>query len=109
MADVRVFISYSSNDADVVERLKTQLTRASADVWLDHERLAPGTPSWQIAVREGISQATHVIYVASETAALSTYLFDEITIAKNKGKPVIPFWARGEVWHDCVPIGWGAA
>ena len=107
-ASVRIFISYSSKDVDLVERLKTGLTRAGAAVWLDHEQLTPGTPSWQIAVRNGIGQATHVIYVASETAALSTYVFDEINIAKNKGKPVIPFWARGTEWHDCVPIGWGA-
>jgi hypothetical protein len=91
---VRIFISYSSQDADLVKRLKDGLARAGADVWLDHERLTPGTSSWQVAVRDGIAQATHVINVASETAALSTYVFDEINIAKNKGKLVIPFWAR---------------
>jgi formylglycine-generating enzyme required for sulfatase activity len=107
MADVRVFISYSSNDADVVERLKDGLARAGVDVWLDHEQLTPGAPNWQKAIREGVAQATQVIYVASQTAAESEYVYDEISLARGKGKPVIPFWARGTEWHDCIPLGWG--
>jgi hypothetical protein len=106
---VRIFISYSSQDADIVGRLNTWLTQVGAKVWLDHERLDPGTPNWQLAVREGIAQATHVIYVASETAAISPYVIDEISLARGKGKPVIAFWARGQEWRDCAPLGWGVS
>lgn len=106
-AATRAFISYSSHDQDIVDRLKLALTLAGVDVWLDHERLTPGTPNWQVTVRDGINQATVVIYVASETAAISPYVIDEISLARGKGKLVIPFWARGEHWHDCAPLGWG--
>ncbi|HEX9038758.1 MAG TPA: SUMF1/EgtB/PvdO family nonheme iron enzyme [Ktedonobacterales bacterium] len=106
-ARVRVFISYSTTDADLVQRLKDSLARAGVDVWLDHEQLTPGAPNWQRAIRDGIAQASHVIYVASETAAESSYVYDEISLARGKGKPVIPFWARGTEWHDCIPLGWG--
>lgn len=104
----RVFISYSSKDADLVDRLKTALAQAGVYVWLDHEQLTPGTPNWQVKVREGLGQATTVVYVASETAAASAYVHDEINIARDKGKTVIPFWVRDTYWHDCAPIGFGA-
>ncbi len=107
-AAASVFISYSSKDADIVNRLKKDLADAGVAVWLDHEQLTPGTRNWQIKVREGIAKAAHVVYGASETAALSDYVFDEISIARNKGKLVIPFWVRGDDWHDCVPLGFGA-
>jgi hypothetical protein len=32
---------------------------------------------------------------------------DEINLARAKGRRVIPFWARGDEWHDCIPLGWG--
>lgn len=109
MADpMCVFISYSSKDADLVDRLKRALAQAGVAVWLAHEQLTPGTRNWQIAVRTGIAKATHVVYAASETAALSEFVYDEINIARNKGKKVIPFWVRGADWHDCIPIGFGA-
>jgi hypothetical protein len=102
----RVFISYSSNDTAIVDRLKAALSEAGVVVWLDHEQLTPGTPNWQVKVREGIRQATHVVYAASETAALSPYVIHEIEMARGEGKPVIPFWIRGEKWYDCTPMGW---
>ncbi len=103
----RIFISYSSKDTDIVDRLKAALTDAGVAVWLDHEQLSPGTPNWQVAVRQGISQASVVIYIASETAAVSPYVIDEISLARGKGKLVIPFWIRGDEWHDCAPLGFG--
>ncbi len=39
----RVFISYSSADSDIVNRLKQGLADAGVPVWLDHEQLTPGT------------------------------------------------------------------
>ena len=102
----RVFISYSSKDTNIVDRLKGALSDAGVVVWLDHEQLTPGTPNWEIKVREGIAQATHIVYVASPDAALSPYVIHEIEMARGKGKTVLPFWIRGENWYDCAPMGW---
>lgn len=107
MADAaRVFISYSSQDADLVDRLKTALAQAGVAVWLDHEQLTPDTLDWQEAVRKGILQATHVIYTASPTAARSQFVIHEIEMARGESKHVVAFWVRGEKWYDCVPMGW---
>ena len=102
----RVFISYSSKDTDLVDALKADLAAAGVAVWLDHEQLTPDTLDWQNAVWRGILQATHVLYVASPTAARSQYVIHEITIARGEGKPVLPFWIRGEKWYECTPMGW---
>ena len=102
-----LFISYSHDDADIVERLKHDLTAAGATIWIDHEQLQPGAPDWEEAIRAGIQRAGFVIFIASPTARASQYVRDEIGLARAKGRRVIPFWARGDEWHDCIPLGWG--
>ena len=107
MADpTHVFISYSHEDADIVDRFKAVLVDAGTVIWLDHEQLKPGTPDWQDAVWKGILQATHVIYAASPTAARSPFVIHEIEIARGEGKEVLPFWIRGEKWYQSTPFGW---
>ena len=102
-----LFISYSHDDADIVQRLKRDLTAAGATIWIDHEQLQPGAPDWEEAIREGIQAARFVLFIASPTSRASQYVRDEIGLARAKGRRVIPFWARGDEWHDCVPLGWG--
>jgi hypothetical protein len=102
-----IFISYSRQDEPVVNRLRVDLSQAGAVLWIDHDRLTPGTPNWEEAVRQGIARARAVVYVASPNARKSPYVHDEITIARNQQKTVYPFWAAGTDWHDCVPLGWG--
>lgn len=106
MADpARVFLSYSSKDADLVNRLKSALADAGIDVWVDHEQLPPGTPDWRAAVVRGIEQATDVVYAASLDAAESVYVGHELAIARDESKRILPFWMRGEKWSRCAPMG----
>lgn len=102
-ASLRVFLSYSNSDRDIADRLKEALTQAGAVVWTDGDRLAPGSPDWQNAIRSGIDQATYVIYIASPTAANSPYVANELGIARDLTKPVIPFWVRGDEWLTSAP------
>ena len=105
----RVFISYSSKDADIVGRVRKALADAGVAVWLDHEQLTPGTPDWRAAVLRGIEQATTVIYAASPEAASSKYVAHELAIAEGEGKTILPFWIRGEKWYFCAPMGFYVA
>lgn len=45
-SSVRLFISYSHEDAAFVALLKTDLEKAGAIIWIDHDKLPPGTPNW---------------------------------------------------------------
>ncbi len=104
---VRIFVSYSHENAAAVQRLQDDLERAGATIWIDHESLIPGMPDWEEAVRDGIAQASFVIYAASPEARKSPYVRDEINLARSRGRDVIPFWVAGDDWLDCAPLGWG--
>jgi len=105
-AKPRIFISYSSHDAALVQRLKDDLKEAGASVWLDHEQLKPGTPNWQKSVREGIEQAETVICATSPEAADSQYVGHELGIARDEHKEILLVWIRGEKWSRCAPMGY---
>ncbi|MGH2503793.1 MAG: SUMF1/EgtB/PvdO family nonheme iron enzyme [Ktedonobacterales bacterium] len=107
LEQVRIFLSYSHADDATVQRLQRDLEHAGATIWIDHESLIPGMPDWEEAVREGIGQASFVVYAASPDARRSPYVRDEINLARSKGRDVIPFWVAGDDWLDCAPLGWG--
>ncbi len=101
----RVFISYSTQDAPLVERLKDDLKRAGVDVWIDHEQLQPGTRDGRLALLHGIKQTTTMIYAASPSAAESEYVDHEWAYAEDEGKTIIPFWIFGDKWSHCARFG----
>lgn len=105
---MRLFISYSHEDAAFAARLETDLQRAGADIWIDHERLQPGTDDWDAAIRAGISRANAIIYIASPSGASSRFVRDELGLARGRGRRVIPIWLSGNDWHDAAPLGWGS-
>lgn len=105
---VHVFISYSSEDQHLVIPLRDALTEGGVRVWLDREQIKPGMSNWQKAIRQAIDEVDFFVYIASETGKDSEYVLDEIGIAADKKKPVIPFWASGTVWRECIPLGFGS-
>lgn len=106
-AALTVFVSYSHQDDNFVRRLISDLHTRGIGVWVDHERLKPGTADWDREIRRGISAAKGVIYVASEDAAASPYVGDELAVARDNHVVVYPLWARGSKWSSCAPLGWG--
>jgi hypothetical protein len=104
MPTTTLFISYSRQDEPVVTRLRGDLRHAGAVIWIDHEQLAPGTPNWQRAIRDGIEAAQVVVYVGSPEAADSQYVLAEVGLARSTGRRIVPFWARGDNWHKCAPL-----
>lgn len=103
----RVFISYSRQDSDFVERLKGDLLGNSLDAWVDTSNLSPGTADWESAIRQGIMASYAVILIATPESRQSPYVKDELAIARDSGKSVLPIWAAGNTWSDCIPLGWG--
>jgi hypothetical protein len=74
---------------------------------VDHERLTPGTPDWEEAVREAIRKAQAVVLVASPQSRQSRYVKDELRIAELYQRPIYPLWAEGEQWIEAIPLGMG--
>jgi hypothetical protein len=108
MSDNRnIFISYSRRDQDFVQKLVKELENVGLNVWIDNKGLVPGTRNWEEAIREAIASSRIVIFVASPEARKSNYVQDEIAIAEMYSIPLIPVWASGDEWLDCIPLGMG--
>jgi TIR domain len=76
------FVSYVREDWDEVERLADALKAGGVDVWLDRERLLPGT-RWQDAIRRAIREGSFFLacFSAGYEARESTYMNEELVIA----------------------------
>lgn len=105
--DSPVFISYSRKEQSFVERLENSLRQQGLTIWIDTASLTPGTADWEQAIRQGIAYCHAVILVASPSSRESPYVKDELTLAQANGKGVLPVWATGTIWIECIPLGWG--
>ncbi|HEX2618543.1 MAG TPA: toll/interleukin-1 receptor domain-containing protein, partial [Phototrophicaceae bacterium] len=96
MTDSHVFISYSSRDFHLVERLRGDLKRAGVQYWIDQEGLNPGNLNWERAIRQAIKAAYAVIYIATPNAYESRYVQDELEIAQACRCSIYPIFADGD-------------
>ena len=99
-----VFISYSRQDRNFVDRLVKDLKHSGINIWMDTERLIPGTRNWENAIRTAIENCLAVILVASPSSMESEFVQGEITVAKMHNRPIYPIWASGNNWINCVPL-----
>ena len=103
-----VFICYSRNDGDIEHQLAQKFQSVGIRVWVDHEHVTPGTSDWELEIRQNIKRSNGVVYIATEEAATSPFVRDELAIARDHHIPVYALWARGDFWSDCHPLGWGS-
>jgi hypothetical protein len=102
-----VFICYSRNDADIAEQLVKKFQSVGIRVWIDNDHVMPGTSDWELEIRQNIKKSNGVVYVATEEAATSDFVRDELAIARDHHIPVYAIWARGDYWSSSIPLGWG--
>lgn len=92
-----IFVSYSSNDSDYAKKLHDHLFSEGFEVWLDRERLKPGTrftPELERAVKE----CAALIVIMSPEAKDSPWVENEVLTAKNAKKLIFPVLLRGQNW-----------
>lgn len=73
---MRIFISYSHHDKDLVDRIVAGLKEDGHDIWMDSLRLKPGD-NISAKVEEGLSQAEALIVVISENSFRSQWVQQE--------------------------------
>jgi len=78
-----IFISYSRNNSDCVQRTVQRLEARGYHVWFDKQSI-PGGAAWKQAIREGIREAAVMVLFWSADSAASTYVGEEIQLALNK-------------------------
>jgi hypothetical protein len=83
------FISYARADAEVALKLAEDLRRAGAAIWVDQLDIKP-SDRWDRAVEAGLRNSVGVVLVMSPRAVASENVLDEISVALDAGKQVVP-------------------
>jgi hypothetical protein len=78
-----VFVSYSHDDTDYVLKLLADLDKKHVPYWFD--KLIPTGQHWDRFVQQKLKQATHLLFVMSESALNSENVLDEVTFCIDHG------------------------
>ena len=83
------FLSYAREDAEFVLRLAKDLRVGGAGVWVDQLDIAPGQ-RWDRAVEDALAKCLELVVILSPSAVESTNVMDEVSLALEDGKMVVP-------------------
>ena len=73
----QVFISYSRNDKEFVQKLVDALVAGKREVWLDDKNIEP-TAEWLKEIFQNIEGSDNLLFVISPDSVVSTYARKEI-------------------------------
>ena len=100
----KVFISYVSENIEIVKRLYQELKAHGIQVWLDQNDIDPGS-RWEQAIRKAIHQGAFFIACFSEeyNNRDKTYMNEELTLAIDELRqlPTDQIWFIPVKLNDC--------
>lgn len=83
------FVSYSRRDQEFALRLAVDLRAAGAAIWMDQVDIRP-SDRWDRSIEAAVRDCTGLVLVLSPNSAASDNVLDEVALAFEAGKPVIP-------------------
>jgi hypothetical protein len=86
---LQVFVSYSHEDTEIVDRLVDQIEKVGYPVWIDRE--APGAQRFAGPIVDAIRSSKLVALMCSRNAFASDHVIREIYVAGDFKKPFIAF------------------
>ena len=92
----QVFMSYSRRDKDAMWRTVIFLRKQGINVWVDNEKLIPGTPVWEEEIEKAIKAARVIVVVMSPDSKASEWVRREISLADQEHKHILPILVRGD-------------
>lgn len=98
-----VFISYSRRDTEAMQRIVSFLRGQGIKVWVDNERLVPGTPIWEEEIEKAIKGAVAIAVLLSPDAKNSEWVRREVTMADQFRKRVFPVLVAGDE-EESIPL-----
>lgn len=98
-----VFISYSRKDQQVTQRIVTFLRGQGIIVWVDSEKLIPGTAIWEEEIERAINNCSAVVVVLSPDAKVSEWVRRETTLTEQYRKHIFPVLVRGDE-NSSIPL-----
>ena len=76
------FISYSSLDTDVADKISSYFKGANIDVWYANKSLKPGD-IFAEEIYKAINNSTHFVVIISEHSIYSSHVLNEIALASD--------------------------
>ena len=83
------FFSYAHQDAEFALRLAKDLRAGGAAVWIDRLDIKPGE-RWDQAIEDALAKCRQLILILSPSAVESTNVMDEVSLALEERKTVLP-------------------
>ncbi len=98
---LKLYISYASRDKELIDRLAADLSKNSISVHYDRNLINDGG-DWQDSLMKGISEADCVLVFITENSLKSTYVMNELGMAralvtKSEGTKLLLPVVYGEV------------
>ena len=89
MAANPLFLSYSRKDQEFALRLAEDLREAGLPIWVDQIDIRP-SQRWDRITEGALRQSPAMVLVLSPRSAISDMVLDEIAVAADAGKIIIP-------------------
>jgi hypothetical protein len=89
-------MSYSRKDEGIMRRVVAFLRNKGIKVWVDNEKLVPGTPIWEAEIEKAIKAASAVVVFMSPDSKDSEWVRREITLADQYRKRIFPVLVSGD-------------
>ena len=88
MADV--FISHSSKDKEIADKVCAALEAKGLKCWIAPRDIVPGS-EWAVAISNAIAEIKAMVVIYSENSQQSTQVPKEIALAEKRGKCILPY------------------
>lgn len=88
MADV--FISHSSIDKEIAEKVCAALEAKGLTCWIAPRDIVPGS-EWAVAISNAIAEIKAMVVIYSANSQQSTQVPKEIALAEKRGKNILPY------------------
>jgi formylglycine-generating enzyme required for sulfatase activity len=92
---LKVFVSYSSFDKDIADRVCSALEGMKISCWIAPRDIEPGV-DYPAAIVEAINTAQVLVLILTKHAAASPHVLSEVGHAFNGKKRIIPFHLTSE-------------
>ncbi|WP_260295953.1 toll/interleukin-1 receptor domain-containing protein [Sedimenticola hydrogenitrophicus] len=108
-AFARIFVSYARQDQHAVRRWCDALGAEGRALWVDWEGIAPSA-EWMAEIETGIRTADAFVFMLSPTALASTVCRQELDIAVNLNKRLVPVVVKdvspAQVPEELAKLNW---
>lgn len=84
-----IFISYSSKDKPIAEKLRQAVNSLQYTAFFDEDAL-PGSQGWDREIARNINNCRLVLFYRTDNSVASEWCARELRMAENRKKPIIP-------------------